>query len=57
MPIIKDIDQNGYFYKYGKTGHKYYFYDEKTRRLAKKKAIIQGVAIRYSQLKYGKKIK
>lgn len=57
MPIFKSIDQNGYFYKYGRKGHKYYFYDETTRRIAHKKAIIQGVAIQYSQIKNRKKIK
>ncbi len=57
MPVKKHIDQNGYFYRYGKQGHRYYFYDENTRRIAHKKATIQGVAIQYSQIKNRKKIK
>ena len=57
MPIFKKIDQDGYFYQYGRKGHNYYFYDENTRKIARKKAIIQGVAIQYSQIKNRKKIK
>jgi hypothetical protein len=57
MPIFKKIDQDGYFYQYGRKGHHYYFYDENTRKIARKKAIIQGVAIQYSQIKNRKKIK
>lgn len=51
MPLINQIDRVGPFYKYGLTGKKYYynFKDQNTRKIAKKKAIIQGYAIRKSQ--------
>jgi YHS domain-containing protein len=45
MPIIKSKDKKGKFYKYGKTGKKYYYCNEKERKKAMQKAIKQGYAI------------
>ncbi len=38
-------DKNGSFYRYGKTGKKYYFKTEEDRKQAKRKAILNGYAL------------
>jgi len=47
MPLINNHDKNGRFWKYGKTGKKYYYKagDSYSRSEAKIKAIKQGRVI------------
>ncbi len=45
MPIENKRNKNGKFYRYGKTGKRYYYKTEEERKKAKKKAILQGYAI------------
>jgi len=45
MPIIKGRDKNGNYYRYGKSGKKFYYTTEDTRKQAKRKAILQGWVI------------
>ncbi len=45
MPVKRGHDKKGKFYRYGKTGKKYYFKTEAQRKRAKQKAMIQAYAI------------
>ena len=56
MPIFKGHDNFGYYYKYGKSGKKYYYttYDRDTRDKAYNKAKRQGIAIRMSKMRKSK---
>ena len=47
MPIIRGKDKNGPYYKFGESGHKYYYKvnHPSSRRIAKNKAKHQGIAI------------
>lgn len=45
MPIHTGQDKNGQFYQWGKTGKKYYFSNEQTKKAAKRKAEKQQTAI------------
>lgn len=45
MPLEHRHDINGYFYRFGDHGHKYYYYDARTHKIAKQKALRQGRAI------------
>jgi len=47
MPVQQGTDKKGPFYRYGKSGKKYYYKsrDESSRKRAKQKATIQGYAI------------
>lgn len=45
MPIHTGQDKNGQFYQWGKTGKKYYFSNEETKKIAKRKAEKQQTAI------------
>jgi hypothetical protein len=53
MPIVRghDKDKQKYFYKYGKSGKKYFYTanDKTSRTRAKRNAEIQGRAINISQ--------
>lgn len=57
MPIYRRTNSKGPYYQYGDTGTKYYYIsrNEKSRMNAKKKAIKQMIAIKYSQEGRGKK--
>lgn len=52
MPVTVGRDNNGPYYKWGKTGKHYYYKvgDEHSRKKARKKAIRQGVAIRLRKI-------
>ena len=45
MPIHTGQDKNGEFYQWGKTGKKYYFSNEETKKVTKRKAEKQQTAI------------
>lgn len=50
MPIYEGKDSEGYYYQYGNHGKRYYYNpaNERSRKSAHKKAIIQMAAIHYS---------
>lgn len=58
MPVLSGRDEKGYYYKYGENGKKYYYRsgDKKSMDNAKKNAIIQGTAIKFSQIRNKKPI-
>ncbi len=45
MPIEQKRDKKGKFYRYGKTGKRYYYTTEAGRKTSKRKAMIYGYAI------------
>ncbi len=47
MPIINSVDSIGPYYKFGKTGHKYYYYTINGRKVALAKAKLQARAIEW----------
>lgn len=51
MPAEKHRGKNGSFYRWGKSGKKYYYTagNKESRELAKKKANRQGLAIAYNK--------
>ena len=51
MPVERGRDTNGCFFRYGKSGKKYYYIagNERSRNIAKNKAKKQGVAIAISK--------
>lgn len=51
MPIINSSDKRGRYYKWGKSGKKYYYNTERGKKRAKSKAIAQGRAILFGRLK------
>lgn len=53
MPVNNGKDSKGPFYRWGETGHKYYYIpkDKISREMAKNKAALQGRAILFSQHK------
>ncbi len=49
MPLRQGEDSAGKFYMWGDVkGHKYYYKNERERKVAKKKAINQAIAAAYS---------
>ena len=53
MPLMNGKDKNGAYYKYGKTGKKYYYQqgNKLSRSLAKSRAMKQARAINISKRK------
>ena len=51
MPIKQGKDTKGKFFQYGDR-KKYYFTTDRSKTIAYKKALKQGVAIKISQLKH-----
>jgi len=53
MPVMRGEDSEGYFYRYGKSGKKYYYNPNKkqSREKAKHLASIQGKAVKAQQNK------
>jgi hypothetical protein len=53
MPLIIGKDPNGVFYKWGESGHKYYYIsgNKESRNIAKNLALRQGRAIHVSKSK------
>jgi hypothetical protein len=51
MPLMRGKDSIGSYYRWGSTGAKYYYTskNKKQRRLAKRRALKQAVAIAYSK--------
>ena len=51
MPIQRGNDSHGSFYRWGTTGHKYYYKtnNSRSRENAKEKARRQGIAVKISQ--------
>lgn len=51
MPVINGKDKQGSFYRWGDSGHKYYYItkDKLSREAAKDKAALQGRAIMFSR--------
>jgi hypothetical protein len=47
MPLQNGKDKKGHFFRWGKTGKKYYYRTKEERLLAKRKALKQGYAIEY----------
>jgi hypothetical protein len=47
MPLKRGKDSVGKYFSWGSHGHKYHYHSKKGRKLAKKKAIKQAVAIGY----------
>lgn len=47
MPVINGRDSDGPYYRWGQTGHKYYYISghKRSREIAKGKAAAQGRAI------------
>lgn len=54
MPVASGRDSKGTFYRYGKSGKKYYYKSEASRKKAKKQAMIQAYAIEKSQERSGR---
>lgn len=55
MPVMRGQDEEGTYYRWGKTGKKYYYRpgDENSRRRAKLRAQQQGIAARASGYEEG----
>jgi Tol biopolymer transport system component len=49
MPLITGQEGTKKYYSWGKDGKKYYYNTDTGRKLAKKRALKQGVAISYSE--------
>jgi len=49
MPVEKGKDSKGKFYRWGKSGKKYYYSDRSSETRAKNKASKQGRAIKASK--------
>lgn len=51
MPLLQGSDKKGRYYKWGDSGHKYYYKkgDKASRGKAKQNAIKQALAIYYSK--------
>lgn len=50
MPIQYRTDETGSFVRFGTSGHKYYYTNDRTLQLATNKAIKQGQAIEISKV-------
>lgn len=54
MPVHRGKDKNGTYYQWG-DNKKYYFNNERDRKIAKYRAHIQGYAIEKSEQRRGKR--